>query len=67
MQLRTVRGQLASAVSASAAAESRVHLLSSRLKERDDAMAQMREEHDAAVSTLKQVHPLCPLLFLPLS
>ncbi|CAL8463552.1 g3086 [Coccomyxa elongata] len=54
-ELRTVRGQLASAVSASAAAEGRVRLLSSQVKERDDAIAQMREEHDAAVSTLKQV------------
>lgn len=63
LQLRTVRGQLASAVSASAAAEGRVRLLSSQVKERDDAIAQMREEHDAAVNTLKQVHPLSPAVF----
>ncbi|EIE27614.1 hypothetical protein COCSUDRAFT_55608 [Coccomyxa subellipsoidea C-169] len=54
-ELRTVRGQLASAVSASAAAEGRVRQLSSQVSVRDAALAKMREEHDAVVSSLKQV------------
>ncbi len=55
VQLRTVRGQLASAMSASAAAEGRVRQLSSQVSVRDAALAKMREEHDAVVSSLKQV------------
>ena len=61
VQLRTVRGQLASAVSASAAAEGRNRQFSSQVKERDAALAKMREDHEAVVSSLKQVN------FLPLS
>jgi len=50
-----VRGQLASSLSACAAAEGRSRQLSSQVKERDAALAKMREEHDAVVSSLKQV------------
>lgn len=56
VQLRTVRGQLASAVSASAAAEGRNRQFSSQVKERDATLAKMREDHEAVVSSLKQVN-----------
>lgn len=52
-----MRGQLASSLSACAAAEGRSRQLSSQVKEGNAALAKMREEHDAVVSSLKQVLP----------
>lgn len=58
VQLRSVRGQLASSVSACAAAEGRSRQLSEQLKQREAALANMREDHEKVVSSFKQVNEL---------
>lgn len=61
LQLRSVRGQLASATSACATAEGRNRQLSAQVSDKIAELAQVREEAGKAVSNYKTV---CPLFFL---
>ena len=55
LQLRSVRGQLASSVSACSVAEARNRQLSSQVSSKIAELAQMREEAEKAASNYKAV------------
>lgn len=62
LQLRSVRGQLASSASACATAEARNRLLSGQVSDKNAELAQMREQAEKAASNYKAVW--CPYFSL---